>query len=227
MTKISPVEDVRGFLQQELLPVLSPAIEQLLHHIHESGELQRALREKAAAEQEMRRQRPRRPSIQLTPGEEEAFNAAGQQTPTQDPLPQKERGRRKSVGKPDLDEVKSRRHSVGKGKEVEEASAVAAAAAAAAAADTASNEPTEVMESRFDPLVWLSEQLRKSARGPTEHYRDEIEQLVLEQIARQEAAAAEEAALANQPEGEGGQDLVDGDKTPGKDFGDKTPMSAM
>merc|ERR1719321_969776 len=41
---ISPSEDVRAYLEQTLLPVLSPAIEKLLHHAHENGELQEALK---------------------------------------------------------------------------------------------------------------------------------------------------------------------------------------
>merc|ERR1712039_1126018 len=43
----------------------------------------------------------------------------------------------------------------------------------------------------FDPLIWLSEQLRRSALGPTDKYRDQIEQRVMEQI---NAANAREAA---------------------------------
>merc|ERR1712224_862128 len=42
---MSPGEDVRAYLEQTLLPVLSPAIEKLLHHAHENGELQEALKQ--------------------------------------------------------------------------------------------------------------------------------------------------------------------------------------
>mmetsp|Transcript_5344 Transcript_5344/g.14476 ORF Transcript_5344/g.14476 Transcript_5344/m.14476 type:complete len:196 (+) Transcript_5344:83-670(+) len=69
----SPHEDVRGYLQQTLLPILGPAVEQLLHHIHESGELQRALREKAEAERAARRLEARR----NTSAEKEAAAIAG------------------------------------------------------------------------------------------------------------------------------------------------------
>lgn len=44
------------------MEVLNPAIEQLLHHVHESGELQRALREKAAEEKLLQQQRERKHS---------------------------------------------------------------------------------------------------------------------------------------------------------------------
>merc|ERR1712216_943679 len=40
---VSPTDDAKGYVQQTLLPVLGPAIEQLLHHVAETGELQRAL----------------------------------------------------------------------------------------------------------------------------------------------------------------------------------------
>lgn len=50
---------MRGYLHGSLLPALGPAIEQLLHHIHESGELQRALQERAEAERQARRQEAR------------------------------------------------------------------------------------------------------------------------------------------------------------------------
>mmetsp|Transcript_118458 Transcript_118458/g.230585 ORF Transcript_118458/g.230585 Transcript_118458/m.230585 type:complete len:229 (+) Transcript_118458:27-713(+) len=52
---VSPYEDVSGYLGQAVLPCLAPAIVELLHHVHESGELQRALQERAAEEQEQRR----------------------------------------------------------------------------------------------------------------------------------------------------------------------------
>eukprot|EP00746_Dinoflagellata_sp_MGD_P000184 gnl/MRDRNA2_/MRDRNA2_100328_c0_seq1.p2 gnl/MRDRNA2_/MRDRNA2_100328_c0~~gnl/MRDRNA2_/MRDRNA2_100328_c0_seq1.p2 ORF type:complete len:179 (+),score=57.43 gnl/MRDRNA2_/MRDRNA2_100328_c0_seq1:91-627(+) len=42
---MTPSEDVRAYLEQTLLPVLSPAIEKLLHHAHENGELQEALKQ--------------------------------------------------------------------------------------------------------------------------------------------------------------------------------------
>ena len=49
-------------------------------------------------------------------------------------------------------------------------------------------------------MVWHSERPRESARSPCSPDREEIEQLVLEQIARMEAAAAEAAARAKEPE---------------------------
>merc|ERR1739848_842234 len=42
---IAPSDDVRAYLEQTLLPVLSPAIEKLLHHAHENGDLQEALKQ--------------------------------------------------------------------------------------------------------------------------------------------------------------------------------------
>lgn len=47
---VCPKEDVKGYLEAVLLPALGSAIESLLHHIHESGELRRALHEQRDAE---------------------------------------------------------------------------------------------------------------------------------------------------------------------------------
>merc|ERR1712232_39098 len=52
---VSPHEDARGFVSQTLLPVLGPAIEQLLHHAHETGELQKALQSQAERDGRPRR----------------------------------------------------------------------------------------------------------------------------------------------------------------------------
>jgi hypothetical protein len=72
-SKFTPEEDVRSFVQETLMDVLNPAIEQLLHHVHESGELQRALREKAAEEKLLQQQRDRRQSnAGMPPGGGEA-----------------------------------------------------------------------------------------------------------------------------------------------------------
>merc|ERR1719217_1717188 len=67
---VSPNEDARGYVQQTVLPVLGPAIEKLLHHVAENGELQRALNAQAEREgKPKRRDRSRDPTkadIRLT-----------------------------------------------------------------------------------------------------------------------------------------------------------------
>jgi len=201
----SPHEDVRAYLQQTVLPVLGPSIEALLHHIHESGELQRALRERAAAEHEQRRRpsehrgselkkcdsatlsggdaesptkepsgRPRRPSIVVhSSGPDESPSSTTQTPTTQEPT---SRGRRPSTMM----------------SQEEAASAALASAAAQDSTPTHGDSPAVVEPPVFDPLVWLSEQLRESALGDTAHYREQIEQLVMEQISASEAAILEE-----------------------------------
>merc|ERR1719217_2061571 len=54
---VSPNEDARGYVQQTVLPVLGPAIEQLLHHVAETGELQRSMNAQAEREGKPRRRK--------------------------------------------------------------------------------------------------------------------------------------------------------------------------
>merc|ERR1712060_688606 len=42
----------------------------------------------------------------------------------------------------------------------------------------------------FDPLLWLSERLRESVSGPTDHYRDQIEERIVQQFIEEAKAAA-------------------------------------
>merc|ERR1719217_253625 len=72
---VSPNEDARGYVQQTVLPVLGPAIEQLLHHVAETGELQRSLNAQAE-----RDGKPRRRERSRDPKQIEA--ASGEKPPT-------------------------------------------------------------------------------------------------------------------------------------------------
>mmetsp|Transcript_23378 Transcript_23378/g.48660 ORF Transcript_23378/g.48660 Transcript_23378/m.48660 type:complete len:257 (-) Transcript_23378:156-926(-) len=212
VVSVSPHEDVRAYLQQTVLPVLGPAIEKLLHHIHESGELQRVLRERAAAEHEQRRRpsercselkksdsaglspgdadspakepsgRQRRPSIVVQPSGPDESPSSNTQTPTQEPP---SRGRRPSSL-----------------TQQEEALAAATQAMAQDSSPSHGDAPAVVEPPVFDPLVWLSEQLRESALGDTAEYREQIEQLVMEQISASEAAILEEGLREETAEAE-------------------------
>jgi hypothetical protein len=73
-SSFTPEEDVRSYVQETLMTVLNPTIEQLLHHVHESGELQRALREKAAEEKALQQQRERKASNPSAPAQEAGGN---------------------------------------------------------------------------------------------------------------------------------------------------------
>merc|ERR1719359_842487 len=74
---VSPTDDAKGYVQQTLLPVLGPAIEQLLHHVAESGELQRALN--ANSEHEGK---PKRRERTKEARKDEAAGAAGEKPST-------------------------------------------------------------------------------------------------------------------------------------------------
>lgn len=171
---VGPEQDVAAYLRQSLLPVLGPAIEQLLHHIHDSGELQRALKELAAAE----KQRSQRKSAQAADAaidrasKEAAEDAAKRDSSSleeaassseKDGSPRSARPRRNSRG-----DASARPGSKGR------------------------QEPAQEEEAElFDPLVWLSERLRESAAGPTELYRERIEQRVIQHISESEKAILE------------------------------------
>mmetsp|Transcript_67317 Transcript_67317/g.173332 ORF Transcript_67317/g.173332 Transcript_67317/m.173332 type:complete len:215 (-) Transcript_67317:83-727(-) len=170
--QVSPHEDVRGYLQQTLLPSLGPAIEQLLHHIHESGELQRALREKAEAERQARRLEARRLEARRSTQGASHDGAATGGTATP--------GEKTPTGGESMPPMQD---------------------AAAAEQQAAAESETVAEPEAFDPLVWLSEQLRKSAAGPTTQYREQIEQRVRQQIAAAEAALLEEGEEEAEAEG--------------------------
>jgi len=178
---ISPYDDVRGHLQQVLLPVLGPSIEELLHHVHATGELSRVLREKAESE--------RRALRRNSDPDAEAVSQAVVKT----------QGRRNS----------------GAGQSAN-AAAAAVAAAAAGAAEAGQDPPPGSSNSRmrsrrpsigegsgvgtvgavektpsFDPVLWLSENIRKASQGDTSQHREAIMQRVIQQI--KAAEAAEEA----------------------------------
>merc|ERR1719492_291264 len=80
---VSPYQDVNGYLGQAVLPSLAPAVVELLH-VHESGELQRALQERAAEEQEQRRRssEPKEEDRRLSRHESILFEEPSGLTPT-------------------------------------------------------------------------------------------------------------------------------------------------
>jgi len=215
MATVSPHEDVRTYLQQTVLPALGPAIEKLLHHIHESGELQRALREKAAAEHEQRRRHSKDRTAEMKKSDGQAVSADGVDSP---PKETPTRGRRPSiiVQQTAPDESPSsvtqtptqEKESGSRGRRPsvvvnqEEAAASGAASAGQDSSPASGDTPAVVEPPSFDPLVWLSEQLRESALGDTSQYREQIEQLVMEQISASEAAILEEGLREDGAEAE-------------------------
>eukprot|EP00930_Biecheleria_cincta_P014669 TRINITY_DN12521_c0_g1_i1.p1 TRINITY_DN12521_c0_g1~~TRINITY_DN12521_c0_g1_i1.p1 ORF type:complete len:247 (-),score=59.59 TRINITY_DN12521_c0_g1_i1:531-1232(-) len=187
---ISPYDDVRGHLQQNILPVLGPAIEELLHHVHATGELQRVLREKAESERRALRRNSdpdaeaisqagrvqgRRTSSAGTASSQQASAAAvaaaaAAAESSQDPPPGSSNSR-----------MRSRRPSIGEGS----------ATGPVATVGAADKTPPWEMRPSFDPVLWLSENIRKAAQGDTSQHREKITQRVIQQI--KAAEAAEEA----------------------------------
>lgn len=161
---VGPEEDVAAYLQGCLLPTLAPVIEQLLHHVHESGELQRALKEMAAAEKS-RATASRRGAdssgIDAAKGDRASSEDAGES----DKSPSNKRGRGGRHGS-EARPSGSKDPSKGPKEEEEEVDA-------------------------FDPLIWLSERLRESASGPTDRYREQIEKRVIQSISEAEKAILE------------------------------------
>ncbi|CAE7328657.1 unnamed protein product [Symbiodinium pilosum] len=76
---VSPYEDVRGYLQQTVLPALGPAIEELLHQVHSSGELQRVLRKETEAERKIIR-KPSETHVEDPP--EKKHSSSGSRKPS-------------------------------------------------------------------------------------------------------------------------------------------------
>lgn len=198
---VGPEEDVAAYLQGCVLPTLGPAIEELLHHVHESGELQRALRE--MAEVERARTMPARKStskaLDAAAGEASSKspkNADGATSDSPDYAvspPGSSSGTRKRAGKSGEDRggtsEGARSLSKSSNRRDEEENAVDA----------------------FDPLAWLSERLRQSAAGPTERFREQIEQRVIQHISEHEKTILEgneeESAVPATPSGSRGGKL--------------------
>ncbi|CAE7471780.1 unnamed protein product [Symbiodinium natans] len=161
---ISPYEDVKGYLQQTVLPALGPAIEDLLHQVHSSGELQRVLRKETEAERKI----VRKPSeVQEDPPPEKKHSSSGSRKPSLTAGEGSQLLRRFSNG-----------------SELEKVPPSPPPAPEAAAE-----------ESRFDPLVWLSDCLKQSATGDAS-FRDQIRERVIQQIKAAEAAEEAERARA-------------------------------
>eukprot|EP00927_Polykrikos_kofoidii_P067972 TRINITY_DN6339_c0_g1_i2.p1 TRINITY_DN6339_c0_g1~~TRINITY_DN6339_c0_g1_i2.p1 ORF type:complete len:255 (-),score=57.26 TRINITY_DN6339_c0_g1_i2:127-810(-) len=170
VAKILPSEDVRGYMDHAILPVLSPVIEELLHHVHESGELQRMLRERAEQEslsRVMRRQ-------------QNLSNAPAEAAPT--------------VGRGE--HGKSSHYRGGSSvSPPSSAGGNAATSIAAAVEDPVTPEAAESDGAEppgFDPVMWLSERLAELAAGPASHYREQIEQRIRLKLQEEDASILEE-----------------------------------
>jgi len=220
---VSPHEDVRAYLQQTVLPVLGPAMEKLLHHVHESGELQRALRERAVAEHEQRKRPVEHKGSELKKSEGTALSGDSAESPPKEPsrhprrpsivvqTPGPEESPSSTSQTPTTQEPASRVRRTNSTVQQEEATVTTPAAAAAQdSTPTHGDDPDVVEPPAFDPLVWLSEELQQSARGDTAHYREQLEQLVMEQISASEAAILEEGLREEVPEAEEVQHPRDG-----------------
>eukprot|EP00930_Biecheleria_cincta_P006027 TRINITY_DN107004_c0_g1_i1.p1 TRINITY_DN107004_c0_g1~~TRINITY_DN107004_c0_g1_i1.p1 ORF type:complete len:243 (+),score=56.96 TRINITY_DN107004_c0_g1_i1:37-729(+) len=189
---ISPYEDVRGYLQQSLLPVLAPSIEELLHHVHATGELQRVLREKAESERRaIRRMSENEPEAVAQSSKAEPRRNSRTTPTTGSPVPatagatgaekdQETGGSRERVRRPSVSSTGN--------------SATGADCEKNPASDAKAKDAVE--EPSFDPLLWLSENIRKASQGETSQYRERITERVVQQIKAMEAAEEAERLKA-------------------------------
>lgn len=191
---ISPYEDVRGYLQQTVLSTMGIAIEDLLHHVHASGELQRVLRNT-----DERRSAPRR--VEEMPEEQEVV-------------------KKTTSRKPSLNGGAGGSSSMSLGKEDGSGSlGMASASMSVALGRRPSNAsdpvppviPESPEEVKFDPLIWLSERFKKNATQDQSQFRAKIKERVLLQIKALEAA--EEAERARLAEAEAAARADDGEIT--------------
>lgn len=186
----SPSEDVDLYLQQSILPCLGPAIEQLLQHLHKSGELQRALREKAEAERQQQRLEAKaaRKADAIARGEltsDRESVASPMESPTAG-----------SMSRPPISRSTSTFSATPK-EDLEE-------------------EDVEEEGLRgFEPLAWLAERLQQAAASPPGQYREQVEQLVRAKLEEEAAAAIAAAAVASAVAAGGGC----GHGAPGKGTG--------
>jgi len=191
ISQLSPQEDVSAYLQQALLPALGPAIEQLLHHIRETGELQRTLRERARQEQQGRRRSSKNPS----PGPEQAKppSEGGAAVPAPPGCGGAAAGSAgtEGGGPGGLDRQRSRHGSLMEPAAAPDPASPLGGGSAAAVAPMPSMELASggLEADSFDPLLWLAERLQQSAAGPSDRYRDQVEERILQQF-QEEAAAA-------------------------------------
>lgn len=247
--KISPLEDVRGYMKAGLLPVLGPAIEDLLHHTWDSGELQkklRALKEKADQESQNQRMHRRGQEAGNSPHQDRrSRHASGgsngdRNSPTGDDDNRRSRRRGESDAKDDPNASKGRRrlqsdspsqdghgrknksespnqdqgrghrrgnqnsptqdpgrghgrNGQGRNSPVQDGHRRRDRVGSSQKNQEPDNEEEEEEEpDGFDPLIWLSERLAKSAVGPPDRYRSEIEQRIKLKLQDEDAAILEE-----------------------------------
>lgn len=216
VAQVSPDENVRAYLQNTVLPVLGSSIEELLHHVHASKELERALRERAEKEGLSRRKESKEDRASETREGRRATNSAEANEASKSTSHAKgddENGPPASATKQNDGHTQGQSHRHGHSKE--KASKEKAgkekenrdshsnrdshADDAHPSSTAANNNPgsafgdsaTELSAGadaadHFDPLIWLSGRLRQAAAGPTERYRDKIEKRVIDQIAMEE-----------------------------------------
>ncbi|CAJ1355956.1 unnamed protein product [Effrenium voratum] len=133
------------------------------HQVHSSGELQRLLRKETEAERKIQRKQ------------------------SETPEDVGEKKQRDLSRKPSLSAGQS-------GTDLGTGSQSASLRRFSNASESAPPPIPEVAdESRFDPLVWLSDRLKKSATGDAGKFREKIKERVLQQIRAAEAAEAERA----------------------------------
>mmetsp|Transcript_75053 Transcript_75053/g.140020 ORF Transcript_75053/g.140020 Transcript_75053/m.140020 type:complete len:314 (+) Transcript_75053:54-995(+) len=213
VARISPQEDVREYLGQMVLPTVGPAIEQLLHHVHESGELQKALKEKEAesrpAKEKDRKSRHADREAKQEHKEHAHENGDSHKaSKDRDAEPRHSTtGHRKSRHHADREGKLEHKehggahdsgesHKASKEKDADARHAKDKDHKSRHAHPEATAEATEPPVKAFDPLIWLADLLRQSATTPEEAYRDVIQKRIAEVKQRRKEEEDEAAALA-------------------------------
>lgn len=189
---VSPNEDVREYLQATLLPSLGPAIEKLLRHVHETGELQRAL---TKLDSDGRPKPPPQPST------EKSADAAVHGKKGTEHSPEKKGHDSSGPATPQVRPDSGSEKNHGKVPAVALEKAAAAGEGPQTSKSDDSGFSTENVENAFDPLIWLSEYLQQFATTPPEQYREQIQGRIVElRKIRDEEEAARLAAEAEAAE---------------------------
>ncbi|CAK9014496.1 unnamed protein product [Durusdinium trenchii] len=185
---ISPYEDVRGYLHQTVLPNLGLAIEDLLHQVHASGELQRVLRKEPEERSAVRPPREKRHEEPEDSMEVRRQNTGGSRKPSLN-------GGSASASL----STSSLNDGTGSTNVRDGTMSAPPVIRRYSNSSDAQVPPPPILESpeeaKFDPLVWLSERLKQSTSAEAAPLSAEARSKIKERVVLQikAAEAAEEA----------------------------------
>lgn len=178
-----PDEDVREYLQRHLLPFVVPAIDKLLHHVAETGELQRALKQ-------LENEKPQRKARLSAQTSEHLVRSHSSHSHTSH---RERRDKEHKEGHKDKehkekehrDKDHNHRDKDCNDREFRDSkdwkdSKDGTTSECESLVGTPHGDDIELSLAPFDPLTWLADHLVRFAQGPTEHYRPAIDQRIAE-----------------------------------------------